>query len=228
MVRGGILITFSGLDGAGKSTQIELLEQRLAVDGWRPVVLWTRVGYTGLFNVLKKGLRFMVGERIPPPGKSVSRNRLFARPWVTRIWLAAALLDLIRVYGVQVRFWRLCGRSVLCDRYLWDSLLDFRVNFPNENVEKGWLWKLLVRVTPQPDVRFLLLVSVEESARRSNLKDEPFPDPPDVLSQRSNLYQILASEGSWQLLDGIKAPADLFSEVLAILDESIPHFRVKP
>lgn len=44
----GLLVVFSGLDGAGKSTQIAQLRRRLEHEGDRPSVIWTRGEYTPL------------------------------------------------------------------------------------------------------------------------------------------------------------------------------------
>ena len=51
------LITLSGLDSAGKSTQIEKLESYFLSNNIKVKVIWSRGGYTPLFNVLKYILR---------------------------------------------------------------------------------------------------------------------------------------------------------------------------
>jgi len=209
----GLLITFSGLDSSGKSTQIQLLMDRLRQGGRRPIYIWSRGGYTPLLERSKSLLRRLPGRVIPPPGKNPQRVRALGKGGVRRLWLLLALLDLLWVYGVQLRWWRWRGQAVVCDRYLWDTLVDFHLNFPLERVGRWWLWRLLVRVSPQPDVAFLLLIPVEESVRRSDVKGEPFRDPPEVLAQRLARYQALAQEGYWQVMDGQRSVDDLAGEI---------------
>lgn len=224
----GELIVFSGLDGAGKSTQIELVMTALQNAGQKPIYLWTRGGYTPFFEMLKLWLRRLSGRKIvPPSGHSPRRSEAFSNAKIRKIWLIVALLDLMWVYGVQVRWqcWR--GRIVVCDRYLWDTLIDFRLNFSQENVENWWLWRLLVRITPNPDVAFLLLVPVEESLRRSDIKGEPFRDSPEVLASRLAQYYSLARLGDWYILDGKRSIVQLENEIRSRID-ALKHSNNKP
>lgn len=212
--RHGSLIAFSGLDGAGKSTQINLLIERLRAAGHQPVYLWTRGGYTNNFNALKSLLRRVSRQKaLPPSGHSDQRDQAFAKGRVRKVWLWLAILDLIWVYTVQVRWLRWLGRTVICDRYIWDTLVDFRLSFAHENVERWGLWSLLVRLTPKPDASFLLLVPVTESMRRSDIKGEPYRDPQEVLADRLAQYQLLAQQDFWHVLDGLHPAADLAAEI---------------
>jgi len=222
----GSLITFGGLDGAGKSTQIALLTDYLVKSGRKPVCIWTRGGYTSVLQGLKTLSRRFLSKRLPPSGNSPQRSQAFSKWWVRRLWLFLALLDLLRVYGVQIRWHRYRGRVVVCDRYLWDSAIDFRLNFPQENLDDYWLWRLLGRISSEPDAAFLLLVSVEESVRRSALKGEPFPDPPEVLKQSLAYYQDLISRVPFHVLDGSRPIPALFNQVLTMLGQVQPQQRV--
>ena len=213
-----MLVAFSGIDGAGKSTQTSHLQAYLETQGLKPVYLWSRGGYTTLFNGLKSALRRFGGNRLPPPGISERRQAYMQRRWVRCLWLVLSLLDLVRVYGLTIRFWRLLGRPVLCDRYLWDTLIDLRLNFPAENVERWWLWRLLVRLAPQPDVSFLLMIPVEESLRRSQEKDEPFPEPEEGRRRRYAQYQQLQQKGHWSVVIDATKPVDqVWAEIRATL-----------
>ncbi len=215
--RRGLLITFSGLDGAGKSTQIERLKNDLQQRGYVTRTVWARGGYTPGMEGLKRLARRLLRRKLPPSGHSAQRTQTFGKSWVRRLWLSLAILDLIWVYSVQLRWWKWRGQAVICDRYVWDTLIDFRLNFPHEGVERWLLWRSLVRIAAVPDVIFWMWIPVEESMRRSALKGEPFPDAPPVLAQRLSEYEALAITHDWHSLDGRRPIADLASEIQDIV-----------
>ena len=215
-------MAFSGLDGAGKSTQIAHLVTRLESKGEHPTVIWTRGGYTPLFRALKGLLRRVLrGRIVPPAGRTAQRQRALSRPIVRRLWLTLAILDLIWVYGVLIRWRRWRGQTVICDRYLWDTLLDFRLNFPQEQVERWWLWRVLQVVSPRPDVAFALLIPVDESIRRSRQKNEPFSDPVEVLERRLVAYRELEKRTGWYVLDGCRPVHELAEEIWAAVEKGM-------
>ena len=108
-----LLITFSGLDGAGKSTQIARLTETLASNGREPVYLWTRGGYTPIFHMSKIVFRKIVGKKSLPSGRTEDRTRAFRKGWVRTLWLTLAMLDLLLVYGIYVRWLNMTGRTVI-------------------------------------------------------------------------------------------------------------------
>lgn len=213
-------VVFSGVDGAGKSTQINLLLDYLKVQGQQPIYLWTRGGYTPLFNRLKEVVRRLSrGKAIPNAGPSNQRTQNFGRPAVRKVWLTVAILELFWIYGVQVRWWQVKGKVVICDRYLDDTLLDFQQNFPQENIITWGLWRFLRLVAAKADVTFLLLVPVEESVKRSQQKNEPFPDSPEVLTWRLARYQQLAKQRAWQMIDGRRPLFEIAAEIQQIVEQ---------
>ena len=209
------LIAFSGLDGAGKSTQIELLRRRLRDRGVETTVVWVRVGYTPAFSRLKSLARRLAGGHLPAPGPGKRRSAAFGRSWLRRAWLAGALLDVAWVLAVRVRLLRRRGRVVLCDRHLVDTLIDLRLNFPMEAVERWWLWRAVERLVERPEASFMLLIPVAESQRRSDLKGEPFRDAPDVLEARLAHYRALAASSRCTILDGSEPAADIAATIAA-------------
>ena len=216
----GQLIAFSGMEGAGKSTQIQLLGKELRRWGKRPVYFWTRGGYTGLFNALKSSLRHVLGMRLPPSGRNERRARAFKKPWVRTIWLSIAILDLLLLYGFYVRMSRIFGRVIIADRYLWDTWVDFQLNFPQAKVDQWILWRILTRLAPEPDASFLLIIPIEESLRRSKQKNDPFPDSEYVLRKKKELYLRLASARKWHNLDGLKPIQSIHETILEKLSAS--------
>jgi len=214
----GAIVVFSGMDGAGKSTQIELLRSHLSANDKEPVVLWSRGGYTPGMNWLKSLLRSLLRKgpsksALPAAGPSQARTQAFTRPLVRKVWLSLAIIDLLLLYGVWLRWKKLRGQVVICDRFLDDTALDFELNFPTETVPQWLLWRMLEKFTPTPNAAFLLTIPVKESKRRSIEKQEPFPDSEETLEKRLSEYETWAQRSVWHTLDGMKSREALADEI---------------
>ncbi len=219
MTRPPPLVTFSGLDGCGKTTQLDLLEAALRADGYRVRRVWSRGGYTEGVLWLKATARRLLGRRAPSPGPSAARSQALGRPWVRDVWLTVALLDLMRLYGVELRVAALRGDAVLCDRYLWDSLVDFEVNFPGSRVSERLLWRVLVAVSRRPDAAFFLEVDPAEGERRSLAKGDPFPEPLDARRRRRAEYERLKDH--FEVLDASRSREALHAAVRAAVRDAM-------
>ncbi|MFC2089136.1 hypothetical protein ACFLT1_00055 [Bacteroidota bacterium] len=183
------MIALSGLDGAGKSTQIDVLVKFFESKGKKVEVFWSRGGYTPGMEWLKRRLRKSNKSLIPSKqGNTKERDIAFSKASVRRLWLSLAIFDLILYYGFILRFKKWMGKTIISDRYLFDTLIDFQSNFPKEKVDSWILWKLLKIMAMKPKHHFVLTVPVEESLRRSKLKNEPFPDSKKVLEYRLKKY----------------------------------------
>lgn len=183
-----MLLVFSGTDGAGKSTHIRLLRKYLEGENKRVVELWSRGGYTPGFVFLKRLARTVLVGKLPDSGESKHRNNIMENPRVSTLWLNVAILDLIVFYGVYVRLLSILGFVVICDRYIEDTLLDFKRNFGKRFNINGCLWRILLLLSPTPKKSFLLTVPVTVSVARSKLKNEPFPDSVETLTWRLEKY----------------------------------------
>ena len=209
------MIAFSGLDGAGKSTQIELLKDYFEGQGGKVKYFWSRGGYTPGMQAFKDLMRKSSSKKMPSQGPSKEREQSFSNPLVRKVWLSLAILDLVLFYGIYVRFKSFTGVKVICDRYIFDTSIDFRLNFPQENVDKWWLWKWMVFTAMKPKKHFVLTIPVEESLRRSKLKEEPFPDSEETLKTRLNDYLIFVNQSSYVIhINGAKKINDIHNFIL--------------
>ena len=187
-MRLGKHIVFSGLDCSGKSTQIELLKNSFDKIGKKNLVFWSRGGYTPGFQKLKDVLRSLFGKKLPSSGNSPERDKALSKPFIRKLWLTIAIIDLFYVYVFYLRFKYLLGYNIICDRYLLDTNIDFGLAYPNDNTEKWFLWKFLKFFALKPDFHFVSTIPVSESVIRSKFKFEPFPDSPEILSKRLDFY----------------------------------------
>ena len=209
------MIAFSGLDGAGKSTQIDLLSKKYSSRGSKSLVFWSRGGYSPGMQWLKNILRISKQtSQKEHMHRQQARAKSFSNTIVRKTWLILAILDLIFFYSVYIRLMELFGTKIICDRFIYDTLLDFELNFPEEKVEEWGLWKLLLFISVSPVKHFVITIPVIESLYRSKLKNEPFPDSKEVLKSRLNKYLEYVSANSNVIhIDGTDEIENIHSEI---------------
>ncbi len=216
-----MLFAFSGIDGAGKSTQIELLKNKLEAEGQKVKLVWARGGYTPILQGMKDLIRKMSPKSLPKPGKSKERTKTFNNPKIRKVWLVCAILDLWFLYAIRCRVLSFIGYYIIFDRYVEDTLIDFQLNFAEEQVDNWLLWKFLVKNVPKPDKHFILLIPVAESQYRSKLKNEPFPDSKQVLYNRLETYQQLVKKGNYyEEIDCLLTIEEISKKIISSLKKS--------
>ncbi len=234
MSRRGALIALSGVDCAGKTTQRDLLVTELRSRGYAPVTIWTRAGYTPGLEAVKKALRAVSGRKksarrgvSEKPSRYPRRAADLGHPIKRWLWLTAAMLDLLWVYGVRMRWMARTG-VVICDRYLLDCLVDFRVNFPADRVEERFLCRWLRGLGARPDAAFCLLVPAEQSMERSRGKSRFHWETLEILKERWREYQALSQELSVQVLDGGRPAEEIARSVLRDVAKCLPDIEQRP
>jgi thymidylate kinase len=152
--RRAIVITFSGIDGAGKSTQIKALKDRLRELGlyvtsrtfWDDVVAFARVRESLSLAAFK-------GDAgVGSPQKPIHRRDKNVSAWyVTAVRLGFYLLDTFRLCWVLAKIPHKAD-AVIFDRYIFDELANLPLHF----APIRFFVRILLRLAPQPDVAFLL------------------------------------------------------------------------
>lgn len=167
-----VLVTFEGVDGSGKSTQAELLQEWLQKEG-RDVVTTREPGGTPLGERVRELL--LDGEAIAP--------------WTEAALFAAARAELVdRVIGPALAN----GSVVVCDRYL-DSSLAYQGIGRGLGVERVLAFNVEAIRGILPDLTFLLLVDVDEARKRSaSARDRMEREGVAFLSLVDNGYRQLA------------------------------------
>lgn len=193
-----IMITFSGIDSAGKSTYIDLLKKDFSNKNIKYKVVWSRGGYTSIFEFIKKTIRILAGKKLPKSGHSEQRDRMFRKNSVSKVWYTIAILDLIRLYAITFRIYKLFGYVVICDRYIWDTYVDFYFQFSEGKLKNSLLWRILGFTHRKPDISFFFYISPEESLRRSIEKEELFAESLEKREERMKVYTRLNNSGKWK------------------------------
>jgi thymidylate kinase len=150
-----IVVSFSGLDGAGKTTQIENLRALAQSLGLRDTTLtfWDNIVVLSRY---REGFVHKVygSERgIGAPEKPVERRDKNVRAWyLSLIRHALYLLDSLHLVWVIARARRRNLDLVVVDRYIYDELANLPLNNPLTRI----FVQFVKGLAPTPDIAFLL------------------------------------------------------------------------
>src|ERR1700758_2488266 len=128
-----LLVSFSGIDGAGKSTQIEALFSRLGEEGLRVRLIrfWDDVARL-------KGIRETSGHRIfkgdqgigSPSAPINRRDKNVQSGAMTCIRFFLYFVDAVSVRNVVNKAMQSGADVVIFDRYTWDELANLNLRNP--------------------------------------------------------------------------------------------------
>lgn len=150
-----LLISFSGLDGAGKSTQIENLRAMLTAAGFKVRVLtfWDDVVVMSRYREDFVHKVYGSERGIGAPGRPVSRRDKNVRRWYLTLFRHALyLLDALHLRTVAGRAFQAHQDVVIFDRYVYDEL----ANLPLSHRMSRTFARILARMALQPDIAFVL------------------------------------------------------------------------
>lgn len=185
-----MFVTFEGVDGAGKSTQAELLRDVLAAEG-REVVLTREPGGTE------------VGERV----RELVLDGPEMTPWAEAALFAAARAELV---ATVVRPALERGADVIADRYV-DSSLAYQGVARGVGVEHVLELNLHVVQGLMPDLTVLLLLDPAAAGRRVATPDRLEREGADFHRRVDAAYRELAERFPERIvaLDGACSPDEL-------------------
>jgi thymidylate kinase len=160
-----ILISFSGIDGAGKSTQIEILCTRLCQAGLRVGLLafWDDVALLTRFREVTSHSVFRSEEGIGAPGRPVNRHDKNVQSWyMTPLRFFLYFLDAMSLCLAVAKSEESEVDVVIFDRYLYDEL----ANLPLDRPLTRTYARLLLNLVARPDIAYLLDAEPTEARER--------------------------------------------------------------
>lgn len=161
-----LIVSFSGIDGAGKTTQIESLQRNLAVYGARISLIrfWDDVATLKRVREISSHRLFKSENGVGSPGRPINRRDKNVQSWyMTPVRLFLYFLDSLHLNVIVRRVTRTSADVIIFDRYIYDELANLKL------ADSKWqqlFARYALRWTRQPDVAILLDADPEQARTR--------------------------------------------------------------
>jgi len=199
-----MFICITGIDGVGKTTHVNLILEHLRQKGIKCQYKWLRFHH--LFSLpLLVFCRVAGYTRLSTLGNSqkCSYHEFYKSRFVSAIYPWILFFDTLLFTIVKVYIPMLFGISIVCDRFVYDTLIDVAVATKDHEIYKKSVGKLFLKLTPK-NAHFVML-NLEKSiifSRRPELKDDLAFDERYALYQNFvNLFNIDIVDNNGKMVD---------------------------
>ncbi|MGB7191284.1 MAG: thymidylate kinase, partial [Acidobacteriaceae bacterium] len=148
-------VSFSGMDGAGKSTQIEAFSAHLKDAGIsvRVIAFWDEVAMFTRFRETAGHTLFRGDKGVGSPEAPIERRDKNVRSWfMTPVRLFLYFADALALRSVVRKSMNSGVGVVIFDRYAYDELVNLNLNRRAVRIYA----KLILKLVPRPQISYVL------------------------------------------------------------------------
>ena len=163
------LICIVGVDGVGKTAHAQKLLNRLKNNGVRCRYTWFRF-YHFISLILLAYCR-VAGLTIYEikNGQRIGRHEFYRSKIISFLYPWMLFFDMLPMYFAKIFLPLHFGYTIICDRFIYDTLADFMIDLNDFEIHRTIIGKLFLRLIPKNTK--VVLLDLNEPIIRERRKD---------------------------------------------------------
>ena len=202
-------IIISGIDGSGKTTVINALQERLQRQGARVSYIWMRYNHY-LIKVMNAIARLLgLSVKVHNAMGDIWEHRLYKKKWFCKLYVCCSYIDNCIA---RRKVTRLSAEYVICDRWVNDILIDLGAEGRMMDILKGKWYKRFQELLPNNSYQFVVKRDLND-VLGCRVENNTNPD----FQSRFLLYQELMKKSDVYVVDNTGSIEDSVSQILDVI-----------
>lgn len=197
MSKKSMFICITGIDGVGKTTHVNLILEHLRNKGVKCEYKWLRFHHLISLPLLAF-CRLAGYTRVSTLGgtQKCSYHEFYRSGFIAFVYPWILLMDTVLFTTVKVYIPMLFGTTIVCDRFVYDTLIDVVVATRDLGICNKTVGKLFLKLIPEnARIVMLCLDKATVLSRREELMDDV------TFDERYELYKSFSDEFDIKVVD---------------------------
>jgi thymidylate kinase len=168
----GKIISFMGIDGSGKSTISNSLQENLKKRNINSILVWATLRPVILkpFIVIAKFIFVRKFDKYDDFNKHIKAKNIGMKKysWTKYIYLFVMFIDYLPQVIFKVYIPYLFGKTIICDRYYHDLIVDYCITINSDLIFFNNLIKLSNKLFLNSHISFFINTPIEVAFERKN------------------------------------------------------------
>lgn len=213
------VIYIMGIDGSGKTTIAERLQEKLKKNGLESKYLWLRFNHYLTKPLLAYGRLSGLTYYKTIEGVRIGYHEFYRSRWVSWAFIILQYLD--NVIARWLILWpRTWGSVVICDRFVYDTLVDLCLETGMPDLYRGWVGQAFSRLIPRQS---LVIHLKREEARI--LSERPESTKDHLFKKRKDFYYKIPTHFGVHTIDNNGSIEEAVDKILALIEAPRPKVR---